>query len=137
LNITGSMGTNGTSVAVTGPTGPTGPSGERGYRGKSIFLLSGSWNTGMCGGPPAICYGGFLFENVGPNVGECGSSQGSDTYYSNGELTGSLVPPVANGLILYTDVLCTSVASNLSVHNGSTILYTDGAGVISSIGCSS
>lgn len=145
LNITGSPGTAGTNLAVIGPTGNTGLRGETGYRGNSIFLLSGSWNTDPCSAP-VVCYGGFTLQNVGPNIGECGSSQGSAVYYSNfsGQLTASIDPYVpaisdnsADNSILYTDSSCTAVASNVSVHNGSRIFYTDGAGVISSTGCTS
>lgn len=146
LNITGSRGTDGTNVAVIGPTGATGPRGETGYRGKSIFLLSGSWNTGTCGGGfVSECTGSYTLYNIGPGFGECNYSQGSSTYWTN--YTSSESPPLpefmsitdtsADGYILYNNSVCSSPAINVSVHNGSRIFYTDGAGVISSTGCSS
>lgn len=141
LNITGSRGTDGTSIAVIGPTGPIGPRGDTGYRGGNIFLLSGSWNTNACSGIPPACTGPYTLNNIGPGVGECGNTQGLSTYYSSYasnllEVGTNDPADAANNSILYINNVCTSPAANVSVHNGSVIFYTDGAGVISSTGCS-
>lgn len=143
LNISGSRGAAGTNIAVIGPTGPTGLRGDTGYRGGNIFLLSGSWNVGTCGGGGGGCGSGpYTLNNIGPGAGECGSTQGSSTYWSSyaGNLltvgTDSTASNDADDSILYINNVCTSPAINVSVHNGSTIFYTDGAGVISSAGCS-
>lgn len=140
LNISGSRGAAGTSIAVIGPTGSIGPRGDTGYRGGNIFLLSGSWNVGTC--TPGTCTGPYTLNNIGPGAGECGNTQGSSTYWSSyaGNLltvgTDSTASNDADDSILYINNVCTSPAINVSVHNGSTIFYTDGAGVISSAGCS-
>lgn len=135
LNITGSPGTAGTHFAVIGPTGNTGPQGETGYRGDSIFLLSGSWNTNACSGTPVppICYGAYTLYNVAPG-GDCPTNIGSSLYYSNYfDLTSSAAP---NGFKLYSDETCTTIAADVTTHNGSLIFYTDAVGTISSVGCS-
>ncbi len=138
LNITGSMGIDGTSLQILGPTGPIGPRGETGYRGKSIFLLSGSWNVGTCEGPPLICEGPYTLFNS--SLGNCQNSQESAEYSTDydmlpalDELTGANREQ-ADGFILYNSG-CTTVAANVSVHNGSIIIYTDGAGVITTANC--
>lgn len=136
LNITGSQGTAGTNIPVYGPTGAAGLRGATGFRGDNIFLLSGSWNTDPCSAP-VVCYGGYLLYNVGPDAGQCEESQGSATYYSNYNDIDGATGTDANGYILYTDPGCTTPAISAYVHNGSTTFSTDGAGEISSAGCSS
>jgi hypothetical protein len=135
LNITGSRGTDGTSVNIIGPTGPVGARGATGFRGGNIFLLSSSWSGSACGGG-AICDGPYSLIPAGPGVGECGVGRGS-SYRINSVINLSNVSNnAADGFILFTNVgTCATVAGNLSVHNGSRVFYTDGAGVISSIPC--
>lgn len=140
LNITGSQGTDGTSVSVVGPTGPTGPRGETGYRGGNIFLLSSSWNGNTCGAG-VVCYplggvDGYTLYRAGPGT-DCTLSGGTlyNTSYTS-DLT-LVTNTAADGFILFRDRTCSTVAANVGVHNFNRIFYTDGAGVISSVACSS
>lgn len=141
LNITGSPGTNGTNILTApGPKGDTGDRGVTGPRGDNIFLLSSAWSGSACGGTPATCYGGFTLYNIGPGFDECGVSLGSGQYYSNGDNTviNSNTVGTADGKFLYTNNTCTTVAANVTVHNlQGVIFYVDGAGVITTTGCTS
>jgi hypothetical protein len=136
LNVTGSRGTDGTSVAVIGPTGPQGLRGATGLRGGNIYLLSSSWNDSACGEPVPVCYGAYTLNNV---TGGTLCSRGTQgTYYTNYGPSNLLLVnnAAADGFILFTDSACTTVASNITAHNGFRVLYTDGAGAISSVECS-
>lgn len=140
LNITGSAGASGTSVAVIGPTGSQGVRGVTGFRGNSIFLLSSSWSGSACGSVGDPCLGPITLYAIGPGFDECRTDQGSGTYYTTSSLTllQSNTVGDANGVILYTNSSCTSVAANNAINNGPfgpVIFYTDGAGVITSTGC--
>ena len=140
LNITGSAGASGTSVAVIGPTGSQGVRGVTGFRGNSIFLLSSSWSGSACGSVGDPCNGPITLYAIGPGFDECRTDQGSGTYYTTSSLTLLQSSNVgdANGVILYTNSSCTSVAANNAINNGlygPVIFYTDGAGVITSTGC--
>ena len=137
LNITGTAGTSGTSYVSTGPTGPQGDRGVTGFRGNNIFLLSSSWHSGTpCTG--GACEGPFTLYNIGPGFDECGTSLGSNSYYSNansGIINSSNIAS-AGGYILYLDDECTTVAANIAVHNNNNIIfYTDNTGTISTTGC--
>jgi hypothetical protein len=137
LNITGSRGTDGTSVDIIGPTGLTGTRGATGFRGGNIFLLSSSWSGSACGGgDDPVCGGPHSLIPAGPGVGECGVSRGSSYRINSSINLSSVSDNSADGFILFTNVgTCATVAANLSVHNGSRVFYTDGAGAISSIPC--
>jgi hypothetical protein len=140
LNITGSAGASGTSVAVIGPTGSQGVRGVTGFRGNSIFLLSSSWSGSACGATGDPCNGPITLYAIGPGFDECRTDQGSGTYYTTSSLTllQSNTVGDADGVILYTNSSCTSVAANNAINNGlygPVIFYTDGAGVITSTGC--
>lgn len=138
LNITGSAGASGTSVALIGPTGSQGARGVTGFRGNSIFLLSSSWSGSACGNADP-CNGPITLYNTGPSLDECRNDQGSADYYTTSSLNRLSSPTVgdANGVILYTNGVCSSVAASISpaVSNLSVVFYTDGAGVITSTGC--
>ena len=141
LNISGSRGTNGTDYISYGPTGSQGDRGVTGFRGDSIFLLSSAWSGSACGGAPgATCNGPITLYAIGPGFDECRTDQGSGTYYTTSSLTllQSNTVGDADGVILYTNSSCTSVAANNAINNGlfgPVIFYTDGAGVITSTGC--
>jgi hypothetical protein len=127
LNITGSAGTPGTGIIVTGPSGSKGDKGVKGFRGKSIFLLSGSWNTGSCAAPIA-CYS-YSFGTVtgtGPYTCDYGVTT---TYYSTDTTLSAGSSP------MFTDAGCLSSLSTTSiigtytsqVYNatGGTLTYVD------------
>lgn len=139
LNISGSPGTNGSNFTVTGPKGATGPRGDTGYRGDSVFLLSAAWSGSACGGTPApeTCLSYTLY-NIGPGFDECNTNQGSATYYStsSGAIIGSNIVGTADGVILYTNDTCTTVAANVTVHNlQGVIFYASTEGVVTTTGC--
>lgn len=91
LNITGAAGTNGTGFAVFGPTGSKGATGVTGPRGLSVFLLSGSWNTGVCTGGTS-CYGySFATTTVSPPGWTCDNNS-LTTIYSTSNVMGEGVP---------------------------------------------
>jgi hypothetical protein len=129
LNITGSPGTNGINYVSIGPTGPAGIRGVTGFRGNSIYLLSSSWSGSNCV-EESTCNGPYTLYNIGPGFDECNTTQGSGIYYSNAELN-----EITSGNILFLNSGCTVVASNVAVHDGGNIFYTDPAGVISITGC--
>lgn len=140
LNISGARGTDGTSYTSYGPTGSQGDRGVTGFRGNNIFLLSSAWSGSACGSPGATCNGPITLYAIGPGFDECRTDQGSGTYYTTSSLTllQSNTVGDANGVILYTNSSCTSVAANNAINNGPygpVIFYTDGAGVITSTGC--
>jgi hypothetical protein len=140
LNITGSAGTPGTSVAVIGPTGSQGVRGVTGFRGNSIFLLSSSWSGSACGSVGDPCLGPITLYAIGPGFDECRTDQGSGIYYTTSslDLLNSNQVGDADGVILYTNSACSSVAVSNAIHNTEgVVFYTDGTGVITSTGCSS
>ena len=140
LNITGSAGTPGTSVAVLGPTGSQGARGVTGFRGDSIFLLSSSWSGSACGSVGDPCLGPITLYALGPGFDECRTDQGSVTYYTTSSLSilNSNMVGDADGVILYTNSVCSSVAVSNAIHNTQgVVFYTDGAGVITTTGCAS
>lgn len=157
----------GAPTCAAGPQGPVGPIGPSGSRGPA--LTSCPENTKQCTNitppagyivvcievppgctlantycpgetPPSPCYGPFTLYNVGDQIDECNTDQGSGTYYSNGNSTvieNNLVGE-ADGYILYTNSGCSSVAANVTVHaQQGVILATDGSGVITTRGCAS
>lgn len=168
VQTAGPQGPSGSAPSCgTGPQGPTGPIGPSGSIGPSlttcppgskqctgitppsgyiivcIEIPSGcTAQTTYCPGetPPNPCYGPFTLYNIGPSIDECGTSQGSGTYYSNGNSTvinNNLVGE-ADGYILYTNSGCSSVAANVTVHaQQGVILATNGSGVITTRGCAS
>lgn len=155
----------GSPSCASGPQGPTGSLGPSGSQGSSLtscppgtkqctnitppsgYILvcieipSGctSANT-YCPGetPPSSCFGPFTLYNLGPSIDECNTTQGSGTYYSNGNSTvinNNLVGE-ADGYILYTNSGCTVTANNVDVHNQQgVILGTDSSGIITTRGC--
>lgn len=137
LNITGSSGTNGANFTITGPKGATGPRGDTGYRGDSVFLLSAAWSGSACGGGGGTC-GSFTLYNIGPGFDECNTNQGSATYYStsSGAIIESNIVGTADGVILYTNNTCTTVAANATVHNlQGVVFYASAEGVVTTTGC--
>ena len=127
LNISGSAGASGSSFTKTGVTGPQGPAGPRGFRGKSAYLLAAGWSTGA----NSICY---------PTDG-----LGSATYdgmeytcdYGLAQLYYADAASITDGVVLYYDSACSSLAANLSNKSDPTsnaVFSTDGSGVITTSG---
>lgn len=120
LNIFGSTGTAGTNYTKIGETGPTGDTGPTGYRGKSIYLLSGSWNTGAC--TPTSCYPTVFGTADGSNNCNFGFTS---TFYSND------VTALVGSSVMYYNSTCTLLATNVSqlAYNGQ-VVYTDVSGIL-------
>lgn len=134
LNITGARGADGTGAVVYGPTGAVGARGATGPRGDNILLLSSSWSGSACGGAPGSCVLSTLYQTIG--LDNCGSFSSPSTFYTSYPSgLGGVTDTSADGYILYQDVSCTTLATGIGQHNGSRIFYTDGSGVISSVGC--
>lgn len=121
LNISGSAGTAGTSYTTIGAEGPQGDIGLTGPRGNSIYLLSGSWNTGSCGAPSA-CYATAFGTADGSNNCNFGLTS---TLYSAVEF------PSVGSTVMYYDSVCTIQATNVSnlAYNG-LVVYTDMSAVL-------
>jgi len=127
LNISGSAGSPGANFTRTGTTGTQGTTGPRGFRGKNVYLLSVGWGTGS----KAICYS---TDGLG-NATYTGTEYVCD--YSLPQLYYADASTLTNGVTLYYDSGCTTVASNLSSKSDPTsngIFNTDGSGVITFTG---
>ena len=106
LNISGSAGIAGTNYAKIGATGPTGVQGARGNRGNSIYLLSVDWDQAA----PTLCY----------EITDVGTStlyEGGPDYvcdYNNSVSYYSPTETMADGITLYYDPSCASLAINVA-----------------------
>jgi hypothetical protein len=107
LNITGSSGANGTGAVVSGPTGAQGDRGVTGFRGRSVFLLSGSWNTGTCSTPPVNCYS-YDFASVSEIAGDYFCNYGELTTYYSTDST------LAVGSPMFYNSTCTAAMNGVS-----------------------
>ena len=84
------------------------------------------------------CYGPFTLYNIGPNVDECRTDQGTGSHYSNANTTiiNSNITGDADGYILYDDGACTTTSNFIDRHNTAGVIFgTNGSGVITSRGC--
>lgn len=127
LNISGSAGTAGTDYTKTGDTGPVGDRGVTGPRGKSIYLLSGSWNTGSC--TPVSCYE-YSFGDSYVVGGTRYCDFGTPTsYYSTDSVLSAGSSP------MYYNSICTSLAINVSNLGAyvSTAYSTNGSGILQTV----
>ena len=127
LNMSGSTGASGSNYTKTGATGPQGSTGPTGYRGNSVYLLSIARSTGsntVCYTTDALGTATFNGVNYTCNYGF------AQTYYANAS-------SLTNGVVLYYDSSCSSLAVNLSSLSDPTsnaIFNTDGAGTITLTG---
>lgn len=128
LNISGSNGNTGSNYTIVGATGDTGGTGLQGYRGNSLYILSGSWNTGSC--VPAPCYAiEFGYASLVGSEYSCDYGLPTTLYSS----TATTVNP---GDTVYSNSNCTIQAANLSgLAYGplNAVMTTNGSGVLSSI----
>jgi len=120
LNISGSAGTAGANYTKVGDTGPVGDRGPTGPRGNSIYLLSGSWNTGSC--TPTACYATVFGTADGSN--NCNFGFTSTLYSAD-------VTALVGSTVMYYDSVCTIPATNVSqlAYNGQ-VVYTDMSAVL-------
>lgn len=127
LNISGSTGASGSNYIKTGSTGPQGLTGPTGYRGNSVYLLSISRSTGS----NAICYTTSALGTATFNGVDYTCNYGfAQTYYADAS-------SLTNGVVLYYDSSCSSLATNLTSLSdpiSNAIFNTDGAGTITLTG---
>jgi len=127
LNISGSAGTSGSNFTKTGVTGTQGPNGPRGFRGKSAYLLAVGWSTGS----NSVCYqtdglGSATYDGMTYTC-DYGLAQ---FYYAD-------AASITDGVVLYYDSSCSSLATNLSNKSDPTsnaVFSTDGSGVVTTSG---
>lgn len=127
LNISGSAGPSGSNFTKIGVTGPQGPSGPRGFRGKSAYLLAAGWSTGA----NSICYQTDGLGNASWTGMEYACDYGLPQFYYADSAT------ITNGVVLYYDSACSTLASNLSNKSdpsSNSVFSTDGSGVITIAG---
>lgn len=122
LNFIGTAAPNGTSIGIIGPTGSTGARGAQGYRGRSVFLLSSSWDQGSCGAVPGNCSASLFYPVSGePGNYACLVGESPTTYYHTASAFA-----VSGGEPLYTNDICTYPATNLSpISYGGSVYITD------------
>lgn len=123
LNISGSTGAAGSDYTTVGATGPTGDRGVTGPRGNSIYLLSGSWNTGSC--TPTACYP-FSFGDTYSVAGTRYCDFATPTTYYSTDATLS-----AGSSTIYYNSTCTILANNITVGAIDATAYsTNGSGIL-------
>lgn len=102
------------------------------HNGNRVFYTDGAGVISSIPCVTPVCNGPITLYDTGSSAGDCGPTTNPETYYTNYE--GSIRD--AATYTLYTGATCTTTANNITKHDGSKIVTTNGAGVITISDCS-